>query len=120
MNGFEKKSFITYGRKPYDLKVNIIKNCIFACDIESSAVDIAKLRLWLSIVIDDEILEDTGNGKFDVHTKPRQLPNLDCNIICGNSLIDEFKRVKLITESALFNNVSENSQQTVFRVESMQ
>lgn len=115
MNGFEKKSFITYGRKPYDLKVNTIKNCIFACDIEPSAVDIAKLRLWLSIVIDDEIMEDTGNGKFDVHTKPRQLPNLDCNIICGNSLIDEFKGVNLITESALLNNVSENSQQTVFQ-----
>ncbi|MCM1234428.1 MAG: Eco57I restriction-modification methylase domain-containing protein [Ruminococcus flavefaciens] len=115
MNGFEKKSFITYGRKPYDLKVNTIKNCIFACDIEPSAVDIAKLRLWLSIVIDDEITEDTGNGKFDVHTKPRQLPNLDCNIICGNSLIDEFKGIKLITESTLLNNVSENSQQTVFQ-----
>ncbi|MCM1399372.1 MAG: Eco57I restriction-modification methylase domain-containing protein [Clostridium sp.] len=115
MNGFEKKSFITYGRKPYDLKVNTIKNCIFACDIEPSAVDIAKLRLWLSIVIDDEITEDAGDSKFDIHTKPRQLPNLDCNIVCGNSLIDEFKGIKLITESTLLNNVSENSQQTVFQ-----
>lgn len=115
MNGFQKKSFYAYERKPYDLKVNTIKNCIFACDIEPSAVDIAKLRLWLSIVIDDEITEDAGNGDFDAHSKPRQLPNLDCNIICGNSLIDEFKGNKLITESVLLNNVSENSQQTVFQ-----
>ena len=91
MNAFQKKSFYAYDRKPYDLKVNTIKNCIFACDIEPSAVDIAKLRLWLSIVIDDEITEDAGNGDFDAHSKPRQLPNLDCNIIFGNSFIDEFK-----------------------------
>ena len=105
MNGFQKKTFYAYERKPYDLKVNTIKNCIFACDIEPSAVDIAKLRLWLSIVIDDEIADDAGNGEFDAHTKPRQLPNLDCNIICGNSLMDEFLGNRLITESVLLNNV---------------
>lgn len=115
MNGFQKKTFYAYERKPYDLKVNTIKNCIFACDIEPSAVDIAKLRLWLSIVIDDEITDDAGNGEFDAHTKPRQLPNLDCNIICGNSLIDEFKGNRLITESVLLNNVSTNSQGSVFQ-----
>ena len=115
MNGFQKKTFYAYERKTYDLKVNTIKNCIFACDIEPSAVDIAKLRLWLSIVIDDEIADDAGNGEFDAHTKPRQLPNLDCNIICGNSLIDEFNGIKLIKESELLNNVSQNSQSTVFQ-----
>lgn len=115
MNGFQKKTFYAYERKSYDLKVNTIKNCIFACDIEPSAVDIAKLRLWLSIVIDDEISDDAGNGEFDAHTKPRQLPNLDCNIICGNSLIDEFKGNELITESVLLNNVSNNSQGSIFQ-----
>lgn len=115
MNAFQKKTFYAYDRKPYDLKVNTIKNCIFACDIEPSAVDITKLRLWLSIVIDDEIVEDAGNGEFGAHTKPRQLPNLDCNIICGNSLIDEFKGNKLINESELLYNVSENSQITMYQ-----
>lgn len=110
MNAFQKKSFIAYNRKLYDLKVNTIRNCLFACDIEPSAVDIAKLRLWLSIVIDDEITDETGNGEFDAHSKPKQLPNLDCNIICGNSLIDEFNGVKLIDESELLGNVSDNSQ----------
>ena len=115
MNAFQKKSFYAYDRKPYDLKVNTIKNCIYACDIEPSAVDIAKLRLWLSIVIDDEIAAEAGNGEFDAHTKPRQLPNLDCNIICGNSLMDEFKGNKLISESELLHNVSENSQMTIYQ-----
>ena len=115
MNGFQKKSFYAYERKPYILKMNTIKNCIFACDIEPSAVDIAKLRLWLSIVIDDEISDEVGNGDFDAHTQPRQLPNLDCNIICGNSLIDEFKGNKLITESDLLHNVSSDSQIGIFQ-----
>lgn len=115
MNAFQKKSFYSYERKPYDLKVNTIKNCIFACDIEPSAVDIAKLRLWLSIVIDDEISDDANNGMFNAHTKPRQLPNLECNIICGNSLIDEFKGVKLINESELLHNISKNSQVTMYQ-----
>lgn len=115
MNAFQKKSFYAYDRKPYDLKVNTIKNCIYACDIEPSAVDIAKLRLWLSIVIDDEIAAEASSGEFDVHTKPRQLPNLDCNIICGNSLIDEFKGNKLISESELLHNVSENSQMLLYQ-----
>lgn len=115
MNGFQKKSFYAYDRKPYDLKVNTIKNCIFACDIEPSAVDVAKLRLWLSIVIDDEITENVGNGMFNEHTEPRQLPNLECNIICGNSLIDEFEGFPLITESVLLHNESENRQQNIFQ-----
>lgn len=115
MNAFQKKTFYAYDRKPYDLKVNTIKNCIYACDIEPSAVDIAKLRLWLSIVIDDEIADEAGNGEFDAHSKPRQLPNLDCNIICGNSLMDEFKGNKLISESQLLYNVSRNSQQSIFQ-----
>lgn len=115
LNAFDKK--ILYSdRKPYFLKVNTIKNCIYACDIEPSAVDISKLRLWLSIVIDDELVEKvTNNGMFDEHTKPRQLPNLDCNIICGNSLMEEFKGINLITESELLKNVSVNSQISLFQ-----
>ena len=113
MNAFQKKTFYAYDRKPYDLKANTIKNCIFACDIEPSAVDIAKLRLWLSIVIDDEITEDVGNGDFDAHSKPRQLPNLDCNIICGNSLVDVFRGQKLISESDAIGNVSVGYQRSI-------
>lgn len=115
MNAFQKKTFYAYDRKPYDLKVNTIKNCIYACDIEPSAVDIAKLRLWLSIVIDDEIAEEVGNGEFDAHTKPKQLPNLECNIICGNSLMDQFKGNTLISESDLLQNTSNESQRSMFQ-----
>lgn len=116
MNGFQRLNFYAYGRKTYDLKVNTIKNCLFACDLEPSATDITKLRLWLSIVIDDEtVKQDNSDGMFDVHTEPRQLPNLDCNVICGNSLVDEFEGISLITESRLLKNQSKLGMDSFFQ-----
>ena len=84
-------------RSPYSLKRTTIQNCIFAADIEPSAVDIARLRLWLSLVIDDEI--DPNASPLYGHRDPIPLPNLECNIICGNSLIDEFEGHRLIPQS---------------------
>lgn len=88
-----EKLLLRKNRHPYKIKWETIKNSIFAVDIESSAVDIAKLRLWLSLIVDQEIDEE--------NTCPHPLPNLDCNIMCGNSLIDEFEGIKLFDESLL-------------------
>ena len=98
-------------RNPYRMKRETIRDCIFACDIEPSAVDITKLRLWLSLVIDNQIMGEE-NEELGYSTKPRELPNLDCNIICGNSLLDEFMGNKLITENDALKNVSEGYQGT--------
>ena len=64
-----------------EIKKSIIQNCIYGVDIEKGAVDIARLRFWLSIVVD----EDT----------PSPLPNLDYKIMQGNSLIERFMGVDL-------------------------
>lgn len=84
---------IRKNRSPYKLKRDTIKNSIFAVDIEPSAVDIAKLRLWLSVIVDQEINEETP--------EPRPLPNLDMNIMVGDSLVDEYEGIKLFDESIL-------------------
>lgn len=63
------------------LKQEIIQNNIYGVDIEKGAVDIARLRFWLSIVVD----EDT----------PSPLPNLDYKIMQGNSLIESFEGIDL-------------------------
>ena len=55
MNAYDTRLMYQMERSPHNLKYETIKNCIFAADIEPSAVDIAQLRLWLSLVIDDEI-----------------------------------------------------------------
>ena len=58
------------------VKQNIIQNSIYGVDIEKGAVDIARLRFWLSLVVDED--------------EPRALPNLDYKIVHGNSLVSKF------------------------------
>jgi len=69
------------GRSPYDFKRNAIQESIYGVDIEPSAVDIAKLRLWLSLVVDED---DFGNIK--------PLPNLEYKIMAGDSLTAEISQ----------------------------
>ena len=76
-------------RSIYNLKRSTMKESIFAVDIEPSAVDITKLRLWLSLLVDADVKT--------VNT----LPNLDSNIMVGNSLIDEFRGIKLFDKKLL-------------------
>jgi hypothetical protein len=77
---FSIKELIAYetGKQwnPAETKLNIIQNSIYGVDIEKGAVDIARLRFWLSLVVDEE--------------KPRALPNLDYKIVVGDSLISKF------------------------------
>lgn len=90
MTEWEKEDFIIENKRSmYDLKKAAMKKSIFAVDIEPSAVDITKLRLWLSLVVD----ADTKT----INT----LPNLDYNIMVGNSLVEEFNGVKLFDEELL-------------------
>ena len=98
-NAYEARTMMINERSAHSLKYETIKNCIFAVDIEPSAVDIARLRLWLALVIDDEI-NPNAQSPLDGHRNPLPLPNLECNIICGNSLIDEFEGYKLIPINA--------------------
>ena len=103
MNTYNARLMYQMERSPHNLKYETIKNCIFAADIEPSAVDIAQLRLWLSLVIDDEI-NPNAQSALDGHKNPLPLPNLESNILCGNSLIDEFEGTRLIKESELFGD----------------
>ena len=59
-----------------ELKKEIIENNIYGVDIERGAIDIARLRFWLSIVVDAD--------------KPEPLPNFDYKFMQGNSLIESF------------------------------
>lgn len=63
-------------RNSYNFKRDCIENSLYGVDIDPGAVEIAKLRLWLSLVVDED---DISNIK--------PLPNLDYKIVCGNSLL---------------------------------
>jgi len=79
-------------RTPYHFKRHAIQNSIYGVDIDAGAVEIAKLRLWLSLVVDEEDVKQI---------KP--LPNLDYKIVTGSSLMsieknlfnkDQFKELE--------------------------
>ncbi|MDD5792460.1 MAG: TaqI-like C-terminal specificity domain-containing protein, partial [Erysipelotrichaceae bacterium] len=115
MNPNQTRLMYSMERSPYALKYQTIKNCIFAADIEPSAVDIAQLRLWLSLVIDDEINPNADpNNPLDGHRNPTPLPNLECNILCGNSLIDEFEGIKLINQDELLGTATIGDQTNIW------
>lgn len=82
-------------RSEYEFKRHAIANSIHGVDIDQGAVEIAKLRLWLSLIVDED---DIGNIK--------PLPNLDYKIMQGNSLIEEFEGIKLFDDSLLNNDYS--------------
>jgi type I restriction-modification system DNA methylase subunit len=63
------------GRSIYHFKRECIEKSLYGVDIDPGAVEIAKLRLWLSLVVDEDDIREI---------KP--LPNLDYKIVCGNSL----------------------------------
>jgi len=69
-------------RDPYAFKWHCIENSLYGVDIDPGAVEIAKLRLWLSLVVDEE--------NYD---RIRPLPNLDYRIVCGNSLLSVEKNL---------------------------
>ena len=83
----EKEAFYLNGRTSYWLKYYTIKDCIYAVDIEPSAVDIAQLRLWLSLVIDAEV-NPSAVTPLDGVVNPMPLPNLENNILCSDSLVN--------------------------------
>lgn len=87
MSEAEKKIACVNERSAYWLKYNTIQNSIFAVDIDPSAVDVAKLRLWLSLVIEIEANSDT-TSLVEGFSSQITLPDLDEHIICGDSLLN--------------------------------
>ena len=70
-----------------EIKKHIIQQNIYGVDIERGAVDIARLRFWLALIVDEET--------------PQALPNLDFKIMQGNSLLEQYKGVDLSTTTEL-------------------
>lgn len=63
------------------IKTHIIQNNIYGVDIEKGAVDIARLRFWLALIVDEK--------------NPHALPNMDFKIMQGNSLLEQYEGIDL-------------------------
>ena len=91
--------------EPVKIKKEIIQQNIYGVDRENGAVEIARLRFWLALVVDE--------------IKPQSLPNLDYKIMQGNSLLESFEGIDLSNvanddikviepEKDLFGNIKEH------------
>jgi len=86
MEIFNLKAIINYELdsqewNPVKVKKNIIYNSIYGVDLDEGAIEIARLRFWLSFIVDED--------------KPQALPNLDYKLMQGNSLVESFRGIDL-------------------------
>lgn len=62
-------------------KLGIIRDCIFGVDIQPIAVEISKLRCFLSLIVDEKVGDDAPNRGIE------HLPNLEFKFVCANTLL---------------------------------
>ena len=82
--------YLKRGNTAYTIKRRCIQESIYGVDIDGGAIDIAKLRLWLSLVVDE-----------DDFSNIQPLPNLDYKIMQGNSLLEQFEGITIFDEKFL-------------------
>ncbi|NHA21701.1 DUF7149 domain-containing protein [Helicobacter pylori] len=70
----------------FELKKDIIENCLFGVDINPNSCEITKLRLWIELLKYSYYIFENGKNTNNLET----LPNIDINIKCANSLISRF------------------------------
>jgi len=78
-----------YGRKLY-----LIQKCIYGVDIQQIAIEIAKLRFFIALLVDEKIEKSKHNWGIE------PLPNLEFKLMQGNSLISEFMGINLDAEDS--------------------
>ena len=85
----------------YFYKKHVITESIYGVDIDAGAIEIAKLRLFLFLTVDTDVIE-----------KIEPLPNLDFKIMQGNSLVEDFHGVildinkKMDKQGSIFEDIS--------------
>lgn len=80
---FERNE-LDYGRKLY-----LIENCIYGVDIQPIAVQISKLRFFISLIVDQKIDESRENRGV------RPLPNLETKFVAANTLLSVDKPAQI-------------------------
>ncbi|MCI0348964.1 MAG: hypothetical protein L0Z53_06020 [Acidobacteriales bacterium] len=84
----------------HNTKVDIVQNCLFGVDIQQQAIEICRLRLWLSMVVDYDLgLDPWSAAKSQFNQaieRISQLPNLEMNFHRGDSLHDHICGVPIV------------------------
>ncbi|HEY5124249.1 MAG TPA: N-6 DNA methylase, partial [Ignavibacteria bacterium] len=93
----------------YILKKDILSNNIYGIDIMPMAVEIARLRAWLSLIVEEDYKPDKSNINFGIDS----LPNLDFKFMQGNSLLETYEGIKLFEDKLLEVNLQNQKKETI-------
>jgi hypothetical protein len=85
--GLHGRAHISRRNYAYDLKKQIIEDCLYGVDIQEQAVQICELRLWLSLVVDYQV--DESLPLHERILSIESLPNLTFRVRVGDSLLDQ-------------------------------
>jgi adenine-specific DNA-methyltransferase len=88
------RDFSDANKPDYARKLYLIDKCLFGVDIQPIAVQIAKLRFFISLVVSQKIDRDQDNANITA------LPNLETKLVAANSLIPIERRA----QADLFRN----------------
>ncbi|MDR1582325.1 MAG: Eco57I restriction-modification methylase domain-containing protein, partial [Prevotellaceae bacterium] len=83
----------------FDMKLHLIENCIFGVDVQTIAVQISKLRFFISLIVEQTPTEDASNN---YGIKP--LPNLETKFVAANTLTGIKKKKEGDFTATLFEN----------------
>jgi hypothetical protein len=93
-------------------KQEIVQNCLFGVDIQQQAIEICRLRLWLSLVVDYDLGLDPFKAEKTEFNRAidgiSQLPNLEMNFHRGDSLHDHISGVPIVIMPEKASHYSED------------
>ena len=92
IDGAFENNASNYGRKLY-----LIENCIYGVDIQPIAVQIAKLRFFVSLVVEQKVDDSLPNRGI------RPLPNLETKFVAANTLIGIERPAQLMLRNTLID-----------------
>jgi len=110
-----KEKNADYGRKLY-----LIEKCIYGVDIQQIAVEIAKLRFFISLLVDEKIDFNRPENNYGIEP----LPNLDFKLMQGNSLIStyagiDFNDKKEVQTEDIFNGENDTYKELIIKFEDL-
>ena len=106
INDIERSFDKSINRPDYARKLYLIENCIYGVDIQPIAIQISKLRFFISLVVDQNTNADPTDN-FGI----RPLPNLEAKFVAANTLIGLVKK-----DASLFDSVEIKAKENELKI----
>ena len=94
INDIERSFDESINRPDYARKLYLIENCIYGVDIQPIAIQISKLRFFISLVVDQKT-NTNPTDNFGI----RPLPNLEAKFVAANTLVGLQKKYASLFDS---------------------